>query len=147
MRSCDAWCGFYNYEDGCIQKLIPMMSFYQVEPYNVIILQYQGDGNFDVQIFNHDNVEIDYPIRPIPLKRPRLTGCVTDIERPKYCKVEVSKLHARFLYNSFSSSTCSYEFVIENQHLHSSNKIEVIYVLQLFVVTYVVIMISESASC
>lgn len=65
VRNCDAWFGSYSRQNCCIHNVGRMMDFYGVKPYYLILLRYKGFGRFSIEIFNHMNIEIDYPLRPI----------------------------------------------------------------------------------
>lgn len=108
------------------------MDFYRVQPYNIILLQYNGDGNFNIEIFNHEAVEIDYPLRPVAVKKPRLTEEMSNIEPRVYSTVEVDKMWSRFYYNALSNSGVSCNLLIQKRYLKLSNKLEVMFVIVIF---------------
>lgn len=69
------------------------MDFYGIKPYYVFILEYNGGGNFRSQIFDHNAVEIYYPLRRISVNKPRV------IEE-SFSSIESDKMAAKFYYNA-----------------------------------------------
>ncbi|KAK1379223.1 hypothetical protein POM88_025975 [Heracleum sosnowskyi] len=129
VRNGDAWCAYYRRHDACLVRLGAMINFYRLKPYNVILIKYKGDGNFNMEIFNNDNIEIYYPRRMIGLKKPRLTlttGSTLEESRGDFSNIEVEKMAARFFYNASSNSRLSYDVIIQNEHLQNSNLLQVL---------------------
>lgn len=129
MRNGDAQCAVFHRNNGCIVNLGAMVDFYGIKPYNVILLEYNGDGNFKTEIFNDDAVEINYPVRTIPLKKQRFsgpTGIMTDKVTGGFSNIELEKMSAKFFYNILSNSMVSYDVLIQKEHLQKGDMIQVI---------------------
>lgn len=94
------------------------MSFYRIKPYNIIMLRYKGNGNFNMQVFN-DNVEIDYPLRFFATVPP------TQLSKGDFTDLEMEKMAAKFLYTTSGNSRMSYNLAIQREHLQISDLVEV----------------------
>lgn len=121
VQNCDSWRGNYRPNNACIENLGWMMSYYNVKPYNLVLLQYKGEGNFEMQIFNDNTVEIDYPMRKIGVKKARLTE-----NEEIFSDIELEKLSAKFSYNAFKNSRISHEVIIKTEHLQDAEFIQVL---------------------
>lgn len=123
VRNGEAWRAYYRHGCGTIVNLGAMMTFYRIKPYNIILLGYKGDGNFNMEIFN-DNVEIEYPLHFFGVKKQRLpigTWPMTDLGRGSFTDFEMEKMAAKFFYNASRDSRMSYDLTIETEHLQLSN--------------------------
>lgn len=131
VRNGEAWCAAYRSDDACIVNLRRMMSFYRIKPYNVVLLEYKGHGNFGIEIFNNDTIEINYPRRLYGVKKPRLTlSNGSEVENIQtFTDIEVEKMAARLFYNASSNSRVSYNVKIRNEHLVDSNLVQVFHLI------------------
>ncbi|KAK1353219.1 hypothetical protein POM88_052354 [Heracleum sosnowskyi] len=128
MRNGDGWHGVYDRTKSCITRLGSMLDFYSVKPYYMILLEYTGDGNFKTEIFDHDVVEINYPLRPIGFKKPQLCGSNTLIGEEgieQSTTIDIEKMASKFFYNAQSNSKVTYDVTIETEHLSKSDMIQV----------------------
>lgn len=114
----DTWGGVYKANKSTIENLSQMMDFYGIKPYYVFMLEYNGGGNFRTQIFDHNAVEICYPLKRVLLKKPRV------IEET-FSSIELDKMAAKFFYNASSDSRDSYDLFIKKEHLQQKTVIQV----------------------
>ncbi|KAK1374665.1 hypothetical protein POM88_030858 [Heracleum sosnowskyi] len=114
MPSGDMWSGAYVKNCTYISGLEEMMRFYDVKPYQFYFVEYNGGGNFKLEIFNTYAVEILYPVRILPRQKPR-----NGVEKVvKNCSdVEVWKHCSTLCYTAFFNSRASYKLEIVKEHL------------------------------
>ncbi|KAK1396873.1 hypothetical protein POM88_006736 [Heracleum sosnowskyi] len=91
-----------------------MMEFYDVQPYHFFYVQYNGGGNFKLEIFNVYAVEIKYHLRWLHSNKSGKSvlgeSSVLDVWKT-LSDLEVCKLSATLCSNAYYNSRASYKMV------------------------------------
>ncbi|KAK1373014.1 hypothetical protein POM88_029207 [Heracleum sosnowskyi] len=114
------WSGDYMRDRNCIEGLDNMYEFYDIEPYHLFTVKYNGGSFFAVQMYNTYGVEIDYPVEPIPRKErnfSRYNGGWVNEAYYLSSDFHIDKLCAQFTYNCYNSGKGAYDLVISRSHL------------------------------
>lgn len=100
-----------------------MNEFYGVEPYHLYFVEYIGYRKFKLEIFNVYVVEIRYPLRMVPTKKPRISGQsagYVSSSRMKFSEIVVSKLHATLCFNALYNSGAYFNLMILKEHVEDA---------------------------
>lgn len=123
------WFGTYVHVTQRIEGLENFMNYYDVKPFHVFVLEYDGTGSFFVELFNCYAVEIDYGCRKIPLTLGKIDCNHVGSSLPDLSEItefEIDKLCSTLNYNGKSTWSAAYEFMILNKHLKEAEFTEVI---------------------
>lgn len=95
----EIWCGVYEPRTACISSLEQMMDHYFIKPFHFVLLHYTGGRNFNIEIFNHYGVEINYPERGFKVENTRITRGSSGNSLNNITPVEIDKLCATLNYS------------------------------------------------
>lgn len=103
------WVGKYDKSTGKIEGVQNMICFYGMTKYNLSMLQYVGDCNFNLYIFNSNAVEIEYPF-----------GYIVDESGREVSEHQKDKIAMQFKFSAYTNPCKMYELKIEKKHLQTN---------------------------
>ncbi|KAK1380435.1 hypothetical protein POM88_027179 [Heracleum sosnowskyi] len=117
------WTAKYMRDRNCIEQLDNMYDYYNVKPYHMFAVKYNGGSRFHVQIYNSYGVEIDYPAKPVIGKKLNLSRYSGGwVNEAYYLSVdfEIDKLCAQFTFNCLNTGRGDYDLLLSRSHLKGS---------------------------
>ena len=96
------------------------MTYYSIKPFNLIMFEYIGGPNFNIQIYNEYAVESNYSLN---LKLDEALGLGKNFfELSDY---EVDKLRGSLDFNGYNSGLGLYDMVLHKRHLVQDDQYKV----------------------
>lgn len=104
------WTGIYVPGTNRIEGLLSMFNYYDLKPYFMFVLRYNGGKKLHVEIFNPYGVEVDYPMQVAQTSAKSMMSAGS-------IKFENEKLCAQFSFNCYNTGNGDYDLLVCKDHL------------------------------